>query len=262
MNGAIDMNSAINMNSVINMKGTTFSLILPAHNEAMNLEKCVNTVQNVLNGYNYEIIIAEDGSIDGTDKIAEKLAMQDNRIRFLHNKEKLGRGLALKSAFKVAKGEIIGYIDVDMATDIRHLKELIEYSKNYDVVTGSRYLKSSKTKRPLLREIVSRSYNLMVRYALGCEIYDSQCGFKAFSNKFVNKEIYEINEKTWAWDTIVLVNAVKRGYRIKEFPVEWEEKKEDRHSASLKRIYKDIKIHGSVLIKLFGKYRLGLNIQL
>lgn len=244
------------------MNDIAFSLILPAHNESANLEKCVYTVQSILDGQNYEIIIAEDGSVDGTDKIAERLAKENNRIRFLHDNKKLGRGLALKKACKISRGERIGYIDVDMATDIMHLKELIEYSRQYDVVTGSRYMESSETKRPFLREIVSRSYNFLVRFMLDCEIYDSQCGFKAFSKKFVNDEILNIEEKTWAWDTIVLVNAIKKGYKFKEFAVEWEEKKDSKHSASLKRIYKDIKIHGYVLIKLFKKYRLGLDTRL
>lgn len=239
-----------------------FSLVLPAHNEAVNIENCVKAVQKILEEYNYEIIIAEDGSNDGTDKIAENLASLDDRIIFLHDDTKLGRGLALKNAFNIARGERIGYIDVDMATDMKYLKELIEYSKDYDIVTGSRYMKLSKTKRPFIREIVSKTYNLLIRLMLDCEIYDSQCGFKAFSNKFVKKEIYNINENTWAWDTIIIVNGIKKGYNVKEFPVEWEEKKDSKHSASIKRIYKDIKIHGLVLIKLFGKYKMKLDIQL
>lgn len=244
------------------MNNIFFSIILPAYNEAGNLENCANAAREALKDYNYEIIIAEDGSTDGTDKIAEKLAKVNKRIRFLHNNKKLGRGLALKNAFKIARGKKIGYIDVDMATDMKHLKELIEYSNDYDVVTGSRYLKISKTKRPLLRDAVSRVYNFLIRFLLGCKIYDSQCGFKAFSRRFVENEIFNIKEKSWAWDTAVLITAAKKGYKIKEFPVDWIEKKGRKHSASFGRIQKDIKIHGSMLIKLFMKYRLGMNIEI
>ncbi len=247
---------------MIKMRGVDFSLVLPAYNEAKNLEHCVRAVQKSLKGFDYEIIIAEDGSTDGTDKIAENLASRDKKIKFIHSEKKLGRGLALKRAFKIARGRAMGYIDVDIATDIKHLKELIKYSKNYDVVTGSRYLSNSKTSRPLLRDFVSRTYNFLVRFLLGCRVYDSQCGFKAFSRKFVENEIFRIKEKSWAWDTVVLATALKKGYKVKEFPVKWQEKRESAHSASLGRIYKDIKIHGKILIKLFMKYRLGVYVKI
>ncbi len=238
-----------------------FSLILPAYNEAERLERCVNEVKKILKGYHYEIIIAEDGSTDGTDKIAGRLAKKDKKIKFIHNEKKLGRGLALKRSMKKAEGSSIGYIDVDMATDIKHLKELVEYSKRYDVVTGSRYMPNSKIERPFLRKFASLVYNFIIRHLIGCNIYDSQCGFKMFSKKFVENEIFKIREKTWAWDTVVLVEALKKGYKVKEFSVNWREKKESAHSASIKRIYKDTKIHGLVLLKLFVRWRLGIKVQ-
>ncbi len=242
--------------------GIGFSLVLPAYNEAANLEDCANAVRKALGGYDYEIIIAEDGSTDGTDRIAERLAHEDKRIRFLHSDSKLGRGLALKNAFRIARGKRMGYIDVDMATEMKHLKELVEYSKDFDVVTGSRYLNASKAKRPLARDAVSRAYNFLIRLLLGCKICDSQCGFKMFSRKFVESEIFNIREKSWAWDTAVLVAAAKKGYKMMEFPVEWAEKKGGKHSASFGRICKDVKIHGSVLAKLFLKYRLKINMEI
>jgi len=239
-----------------------FSLVLPAYNEAENLEKCVEEVRKTLRGVKYEIIIAEDGSTDGTDKIAARLANKYRNITHLHHDKKLGRGLALRKAFEHAKGNEIGYIDVDLATNITHLKKLIKYAKKYDVVTGSRYLPGSKVKRPALRMYISRIYNLLVRVLIGCRIHDFQCGFKSFSKKFVKNEIFDIRETSWAWDTIILAVAVKKGYKVKEFPIEWEEKRKGKHSISLKRIFNDFKIHGIALLKLIIKFRFNLNIKL
>lgn len=239
-----------------------FSLVLPAYNEASRLEKCVLAVRKELSGISYEIIIAEDGSKDGTDKIAEKLAKRYRNVRHLHNDKKLGRGMALKNAFSHAKGSSMGYIDVDMATDARYLKELVRYSFQFDAVTGSRYAKGSSTSRPLARSVVSRAYNLMIRFFLGVPLNDAQCGFKAFSKRFVKKEIIPLQEKSWAWDTVVMATAFRKGYSVKEFPVDWIEKKESAHSASVKRIWSDIRIHGKVLLKLFAKFRLGLDIEM
>lgn len=236
------------------------SLVLPAYNEAPRLEKCVEAVKRFLKGKKYEIIIAEDGSTDGTDKIAEKIAKTNKNIYHIHNDKKLGRGLALKNAFSLCKGKILAYLDVDMATDINHLKELIKFAKENDVVTGSRYLPGSLTERPILREFFSKVYNFLIRKLLGCKIFDSQCGFKAFSRKFFEEEIKNIYEKTWAWDTIVMVEAVKKGYKVKEFPVKWVEKKEFK--TNVKRLIKDFIIHGKVIFKLFLKWRVGLNVKL
>jgi len=104
------------------------SIVLPAYNEARRLEHAVNEVKKWMDkiGYDYEIIIAEDGSTDGTDKIASKLAKRDPKVKHLHSDERLGRGRALSNAFKVAEGEILVYLDVDLSTDMKHLKELID----------------------------------------------------------------------------------------------------------------------------------------
>ncbi|MCD6093122.1 MAG: glycosyltransferase [Candidatus Aenigmarchaeota archaeon] len=125
-----------------------FSLIFPVYNESSCLEKNIKKTMNYLNDLKikYEIIIAEDGSTDNTYGIASSLAKKYKKVRCSHYSNRLGRGLALKRAFSLAKGNIVGYMDIDLATDLRHLKELINYTKNHDIVTGSRYLKKSTLK--------------------------------------------------------------------------------------------------------------------
>jgi len=235
-----------------------FSLILPAYNEENRLENCVSTCLEYL-GKGDEIIIAEDGSSDRTREIGERLAKKFRNVKFIHFDEKLGRGMALKNAFSFANGDRLGYIDVDMATDMNYLPKLIKYSNKYDLVTGSRYMKASVSNRPVLRDIVSRSYNFLIRFLIGVKVYDSQCGFKSFSRKFVNEIVNNISEKSWAWDTVVIVECVKNNYSFKEFPVRWSEAKDASHSSSLKRISSDILIHGSVILKLFAKWRFGFS---
>ncbi|MEA3229936.1 MAG: dolichyl-phosphate beta-glucosyltransferase [archaeon] len=199
------------------------SIILPAHNEAEYLGPCVSEIKKQLKNKDYEIIIAEDGSNDGTDKIAEKLAKQNSNIRFLHSKKKLGRGLALSRAFKTAKSEKIAYMDVDLATNISDLRNGLKFLDKYDVVTGSRYMKKSNTKREASRLFFSKAYNLSVRVLLGSKIYDHQCGFKFFQKDVflnLNKAVLDTH---WFWDTELLVIAQKKGYSVKEMPITWEE---------------------------------------
>lgn len=241
-----------------------FSLVLPAYNEADKLENTVSRVLEVIERHevNFEIIIAEDGSTDGTDEIARSLSNQNDKIIHLHSDEKLGRGKALRRAFKEAKGEFLGYIDVDLAVSPKYLPELLYHVEENDVVTGSRYLEGSRVDRPLLREIFSRAYNWLIRVLLGCEVSDSQCGFKAFSKSFVENEIMDIEENSWAWDTVVVVRALKKGYSYEEFPVEWKEKRESGHSASIERILGDIRLHGGVIYKLFLKWKLKRDVEI
>jgi hypothetical protein len=241
-----------------------FSLILPVYNEAKTLENCVKRVRETFekNGVNYEIIIAEDGSTDGTDRIAVSLVKKYKNITYVHHDKKLGRGKAFSMASKLARGDSVGFIDVDLATKVDFLKDLVKYSKKYDVVTGSRYIAGAKQKRPPLREFVSKVYNWLIRVLVGVKIYDTQCGFKAFSKRFIRKEINKVKESTWAWDAAILVHAIKKGYSFKEFPVVWNEKRGAAHSASLKRILSDIKIHGRIVVKMFLKWRLGLPVEI
>ena len=208
------------------------SIVLPAYNEARRLEHAVDEVKKWMDemGYDYEIIIAEDGSTDGTDKIASMLAKEDPKVKHLHSDERLGRGKALSNAFKVAEGDILVYLDVDLSTDMKHLKELIDSIaiEGYDIATGSRLMKDSEVERPLKRLIASKVYNLLVKIILGSRINDHQCGFKAFKRDVILNIIKYVKDNHWFWDTEVLVLAQRMGYKIKEIPVKWKQSEDTK----------------------------------
>ncbi len=207
------------------------SIILPAYNEAKRIEKTVEIVREQMDkiGYDYEIIIAEDGSTDGTDIIARELAERDDKIIHIHSDERLGRGKALTNAIKEAKGEIVAYLDVDLSTDIEHLKELIDsILEGYDIATGSRLIEGSKTERPLKRDLASRMYNFLVRILLGSKLRDHQCGFKAFKRSSILPLLDKTKDNHWFWDTEILVLAQKEGLKVKEFPVRWRQSEETK----------------------------------
>jgi glycosyltransferase involved in cell wall biosynthesis len=201
------------------------SVVFPAYNEASSLESAVDKVSQALNEFtlSYEIIIAEDGSTDGTDKLAATLAEKHPFLKHIHGKKRLGRGTALKNAFKQSRGEVLVYMDLDLATDLKHLKPLVLAieSEGYDFATGSRMLHESKVKRSGTRNIVSKTYNFMVRTVLGSMVHDHQCGFKAFQREQLMRLLDEVGANHWFWDTEVLVRAHRRGYKIKEIPVTW-----------------------------------------
>jgi hypothetical protein len=200
------------------------SLVFPAYNEAEKLEKAVEEALKILKGLTcfYEIIIAEDGSTDGTDKIASELSRKHSHVKHIHSDKRIGRGLALKRAFANSKGEILAFMDVDLATDIRHLETLVKsVEEGYDIAIGSRMLPESRVERTLSRKIASKMYNFTVRFLLGSKISDHQCGFKAFNRKAFLAILEETKAMHWFWDTEILVRAARKSCKIKEIPVEW-----------------------------------------
>jgi glycosyltransferase involved in cell wall biosynthesis len=216
----------LKMNPETRMKESArVSVVFPAYNEATTLEAAVEKVTQALSEFarSYEIIIAEDGSTDGTDKLAAALAEKYPFVKHIHGEKRLGRGTALKNAFKQSSGEVLVYMDLDLATDVKHLKSLVDAveCEGYDFATGSRLLSESKVKRSGTRHLASKTYNFMVRALLGSEVKDHQCGFKAFRREPLMQLLDEVGANHWFWDTEILVRAYRRGYKIKEIPVSW-----------------------------------------
>jgi glycosyltransferase involved in cell wall biosynthesis len=208
------------------------TVVFPAYNEAELLQPALNSVVQALNEFtpSYEIIIAEDGSTDGTEKIAAELANKHAFVKHIHGEKRLGRGAALRNAFKQSQGEVLVYMDLDLATDLKHLKPLVDAveSEGYEFATGSRMLPESQVQRSNTRNIVSKTYNFMVRTVLGSKLKDHQCGFKAFRREPIMLLLDEVDAKHWFWDTEVLVRGERRGYRIKEIPVSWKGRRETK----------------------------------
>jgi glycosyltransferase involved in cell wall biosynthesis len=214
------------------------SVVFPALNEADIIESAVEALSQALTAYGctYEIIIAEDGSTDGTDKKAAALAEKHGFVRHLHGEKRLGRGRALKNSFKQSNGNVLIYMDVDLATDLKHLGPLIDAVsvEGYQLATGSRMLSQSKVKRTFTRGFASKTYNFMVRLILGSKVKDHQCGFKAFQRESTLELLDEVEANHWFWDTEILVRAQRKGYRVKEIPVEWSSGRETKV-----RLFKD-----------------------
>ena len=202
------------------------TIVIPVYNDVQSLEAAVPRVMEILPSItsDYELIIAEDASTDGSAELAHKLAQGNPGIIHLHRNERLGRGSALSRAASQAKGEIFCYFDVDMATDISHLQELLDLiSKGNDIATGSRLLPQSRIIRSTGREIKSRGYNFFVRLILRSSLSDHQCGFKAFQTSAIRMLIEDTSDTHWFWDTEILIRAQHKGLKIAEIPVVWTE---------------------------------------
>jgi glycosyltransferase involved in cell wall biosynthesis len=207
-------------------------VVIPVLNEAHVLEKSVLTVREFLKGnlaYGWQIVVVDNGSSDGTSDIARELAGRFADVRFVHLQEK-GRGRALRKAWQDSTADVALYTDVDLSTELAALPKLVDalVLEGYDVATGSRLARDSRTKRCLKREITSRVYNLFVKCVLFTKFSDAQCGFKAVTREVVNAVLPQVKDESWFFDTELLVLAEKQGYRIKDIPVTWIEDDDSR----------------------------------
>ncbi|WP_257298439.1 flippase-like domain-containing protein [Haloarchaeobius sp. FL176] len=211
-------------------ESVSVSVVLPAYNEAATIRTTVETTVATLSAFlrddEFEVIVAEDGCEDRTPEIADEMAAEDDRVRHFHADERLGRGGALERAFRASHGDTLVYFDTDLATDMRHLEELVESvrTEGYDVATGSRWMAGNVADRPAKRGVPSRVYNGLTRLFLRSDLRDHQCGFKAFDRAALFALLDDVQDQHWFWDTEVLVKAQRRGFRVKEFAVDWEPK--------------------------------------
>lgn len=225
------------------------SVIVPAYNAKKYITNTVSEIDNEVKKLtkDYEIIIVDNGSVDGTPELVKKLSKKNKRIVHLVYEKPLGKGGAVNEGIKHTKNDIIAVIDQDSATKIEYLKPLIGAINNgADISIGSRLSKGSKVKRSLNREIFSRGYNFLVRFFLKSSIKDHQCGFKAYKKDVILDLLKVIKDKQWFWDTEMLVRAQQKGYKIVEIPVEWSEAE-----GSTMRLKRDIARMGRELIKFW-----------
>jgi hypothetical protein len=228
-----------------------FSIFIPVYNEERTIETNLLKIFDKLKEFDwdYELIIADDGSVDSTPKIVKKLEKKYKNLILYRNKKNLGRGEILSLSFKIANGRYIGFMDIDLATNLNYLEDLVNNLKDADIAIGSRWLKRSLVKRSFLRWFISFFYNkFLLKILFNSQIKDHQCGFKGFKKEIALKLIEECgvrNDRIWAWDTEMLIRAQRHRYKIKEFPIEWDAGKESKF-----KILRDIIIVGIYLFKL------------
>lgn len=207
-------------------------LVVPLLNEAHVLEKSVHSIRDFLLAsfpYRWSILLADNGSSDGTPEIAKDLSARFAEVECLALAER-GRGRALRLAWRHSKADILAYTDVDISTELGALEKLCRaiHEQGYDLAIGSRLLPESQVARGPRRELISRAYNLLVQAVLRVGFKDAQCGFKAISRRVADEIVPLVEDEAWFFDTELLVLAEKRGMRIAEIPVHWTDDDDSR----------------------------------
>ncbi len=208
------------------------NVTIPVYNEEKILSSSIATLHKFLQDhcrFEWEIVIANNASIDRTQEVAESLSRTYSGVRVVYLEQK-GRGRALKKVWSESSADILSYMDVDLSSNLYAFPPLIEalISGGFDIGIGSRLLKASTTRRSLKREVISRCYNLLVKAFFFTKFSDAQCGFKAITQRTAQHLLPLVEDTGWFFDTELLVIGEKLGYRIFDLPVSWIEDLDSR----------------------------------
>jgi putative flippase GtrA len=205
--------------------GPVLDVVIPVYNEQADLGPSVHRLHAYLTAsfpYPYRITIVDNASTDRTPAVAAALDDRYSEVAFLRLVEK-GRGRALKAAWTQSDAAVLAYMDVDLSTDLAALLPLVAplITGHSDLAIGSRLAGGSRVVRGPKREFISRSYNLILRGALGARFSDAQCGFKAIRSDVAAHLLPMVEDTGWFFDTELLVLAQRAGLRTHEVPVDW-----------------------------------------
>ncbi len=203
----------------------TVEIAIPVYNEEVALEQSVRRLHTFCSEslpWSFRIVIADNASEDGTAAIGARLADEFDAVAYVRLSEK-GRGRALRRVWSRSDADVVAYMDVDLSTGLEGFLPLIAplISGHSDLAIGTRLARGSRVIRGPKRELISRTYNRLLRLTLRSRFSDAQCGFKAGRAAVVKALLPRVEDQAWFFDTELLVLAERSGLRIHEVPVDW-----------------------------------------
>lgn len=204
------------------------SVVVPAYNEAPILHRNVTALRRFLQDHfadrQWQIIIADNGSTDGTGAIASALAREDPAVIHLVVPTR-GKGAAIHAAWQQYPATVRCFMDADLATDLATLPALVSAvaDDGVDLAYGSRYLPTSAVQRSWSRRLTSAGYRWLQRIVLPTSISDAPCGFKAISVRLAERVLPQVQDTGWFFDSELALSADRLGYRTRGIPVRWHE---------------------------------------
>lgn len=199
------------------------SVVIPAYNEAERIAHCLRETHRTMTelGADFELIVVDDGSYDGTLSVAQLAAGDLGEVRVIGYPENLGKGYALVEGAMEARGDLILFVDADLDVHPRQLGLLygVLIGLDADVVIGSKLHPSSTIEYPLKRRILSTGYYLLVWLLFRLPVRDTQTGLKLYKAETLRRVAGRLLVKRFAFDLEALANVHRVGGRIAEAPV-------------------------------------------
>lgn len=193
----------------------SISVILPAFNEAENIEAMVRRVLRVLDQVRRpgEVVVVDDGSEDGTFEVTAELSAGDSRVRPVQHAVNQGYGAALRTGFRAARGDLVFFTDADLQFDVTELGSLLDLADRFDIVAGYR----APRRDPWHRRFNAWAWGQLVNGLFGLSIQDVNCAFKLFDRSVIDE--MEIRSSGAFVNTEILVRARAAGRSLAQVPV-------------------------------------------
>jgi dolichyl-phosphate beta-glucosyltransferase len=210
------------------------SIVIPAYNEERRIKNSLSEACTFLNdsGMDYEVVVVDDGSRDGTSRIVKSLDKNFPKVRLVRYEKNRGKGYALRTGVLVTKGDYVLVMDADLSTPMDELRKLMPYLSDggFDIAIGSRALALSDIikKQPWWRRGMGKTFNKLVKTLVIGDFRDTQCGFKLFKGEIARSLFGEAKIDRFAYDVEILALAKKNGYGINEVPIRWINSPESR----------------------------------
>ena len=197
------------------------SFVLPAYNEGEFIEGVLERLDSVVNGdgLRCEIVVVDDGSADDTRLRASSYAAGKWYVRVFGYDRNVGKGFAVKTGFWKAVGDAVVFVDSDSDVDVGQVRRYVDALKHGDIVVGSKWHRDSVVEMSLVRRLLSRGFNVLVRLLTGVGVSDTQAGIKAVRREAFCEVFRRLSVKRYAFDVELLVLARVFGLRVVELPV-------------------------------------------
>lgn len=212
------------------------SVVVPCHNEAMNIGRLVTTLTDLYDSYIYEFVVVDDNSTDGTADVAEALAVADPRIRVVRRTAPPGVGRALRDGYQAARGEYILTLDCDFFLLGPELRDLFDaVAAGHDGAIGSRFSRESiLLNYPGLKILGNRGFHLLVKWLLDLDVRDVSNNLKLMRADILRQ--LEIVEDGFAANAETGLKPLVAGYDIVEVPMSWIGRSTDMGSSSFRTL--------------------------
>jgi dolichyl-phosphate beta-glucosyltransferase len=203
----------------------TLSILVPSFNEEARLGPTLESIANYIRSSNHptEVLVIDDGSTDGTARVAESFRNCIPGLRVLSNGTNRGKGYSVRHGALQARGDYLLFTDADLSAPIEEADKLLSALHTYDVAIGSRAMNRSLigVHESAFREFAGIVFNKIVRFMLRLPFVDTQCGFKAFRREKCRLIFEQQTIERFGFDPELLYLARHHGLSVVEIPVRW-----------------------------------------
>lgn len=219
---------------------TEISVVIACYHEAGHLRDSVAQLSATLDALArpYELVFIEDASTDATAAIVAELVQQAPNRRAVYHRQNVGRGGTVAEGFGLARGRIVGFLDIDLEVHCRHLPAVLAaIDAGADGATAFRHYDTSWRPNALLRQLLSRGYRWLFRVLFAVPFRDPEAGFKFFVRERILPVVAATRDPGWFWDSEIMILAHRAGLRIVEVPCRFERRADKKSTV---RVVRDV----------------------